>query len=288
MIEVLEVAGSALVQDTGRPGHSHLGVSPSGAADRGALAAGNHALGNPAGAAVLEVIGAFSMRVRRDLLVAVTGAAAPLMLDGVATDARVLAVEAGTVISLGTPRWGLRTYLAVRGGLDVPPVLGSRSTDVLSGLGPAALAAGDLLGTLPGMGAVPTSDAHPQEVHPTPLVMLDASAGPRADWLVDPQELYRRPWRVSALADRVGVRLEGEPLPRAITCELPSEGVVTGSVQVPPGGTPVILGPDHPVTGGYPVVAVLTATACDAVAQLRPGTTVRFRRAQRPETQKTT
>ncbi|GAB2618228.1 biotin-dependent carboxyltransferase family protein [Pseudactinotalea suaedae] len=288
MIEVLEVAGSALVQDTGRPGHSHLGVSPSGAADRGALVAGNRAVGNPPDAAALEVIGAFSVRVHRDLLVAVTGAAAPLMLDGVPTAARVLAVSSGTVIALGTPRWGLRTYLVVRGGLDVPPVLGSRSTDVLSGLGPAPLAVGDRLATLPEEGDVPTSDAHPQEVHPTPLVMLDAAIGPRADWLAEADELYRRPWRVSTLADRVGLRLEGEPLRRAITRELPSEGVVTGSVQVPPGGAPVILGPDHPVTGGYPVVAVLTPSACDAVAQLRPGTTVRFRRAQRPESQKRT
>ncbi|WP_420114520.1 biotin-dependent carboxyltransferase family protein [Pseudactinotalea sp.] len=281
MIEVLEVGGSALVQDLGRPGWSHLGVSPSGAADRGALAAGNRALGNVPGAAGLEVVGAFSMRVRTDLLVAVTGAAAPVLLDGVANDARVLAIAAGTVVSWGMPSWGLRVYLAVHGGLDAPAVLGSRSTDVLSGLGPAPVQAGDRLVVLPGAGPMPTSEPHPRGVHPASLVMLDALPGPRADWLNDPDELYRRPWRVSALADRVGLRLEGEPLGRAITREVPSEGVVTGSVQVPPSGEPVILGPDHPVTGGYPVVAVLTAAACDAVAQLRAGTTVRFRRGSK-------
>ena len=281
MIEVLEVGGSALVQDLGRPGRSHLGVSPSGAADRGALLMANAAIGNVPGAAALEVIGAFSARAQEDLMVGVAGALAPVMVDGVATDARVIALAAGTVISWAPPRWGLRTYLAVRGGLDTPPVLGSRSTDVLSGLGPEPVRAGDVLVGLGETGPVPTSDDRPGGAHPASLVMLDATTGPRADWLADPDDLYHRPWRASALADRVGLRLEGEPLRRAITRELPSEGVVTGSVQVPPSGEPVILGPDHPVTGGYPVVAVLTAAACDAVAQLRPGATVRFRRAGR-------
>lgn len=280
MIEILELTGSALVQDLGRPGLSHLGVSPSGAADRGALAAVNRALGNEPGAAALEVIGACSVRAESDLLVAVGGAASEVMLDGVPTSAGVLALEAGRVLSWPMSRWGSRTYLAVRGGLDVPAVLGSRSTDVLSGLGPEPLAVGDRLVALPGTGPVPTTEPRQPGAHPGSLVMLDATPGPRADWLTDVEDLYRRPWRVSALADRVGLRLEGEPLTRAITRELPSEGVVTGSVQVPPSGEPVILGPDHPVTGGYPVVAVLTAAACDAVAQLRAGTTVRFRRGR--------
>lgn len=278
MIEVLEVS-SAFVQDLGRPGLSHLGISPSGAADRAALVAANRALGNDPGAAALEIVGRFAVRVDTDLLVAVTGSHAPVMVDGVATGARVLAVASGSVVTLGMPRWGWRSYLAVRGGIDAPPVLGSRSTDVLSGLGPAPLQVGDRLAVGLATGAVPTSEPHPEVITPGPLVMLDASPGPRADWLADLDELYRRPWRVSALADRVGLRLEGEPLTRAITDELPSEGVVTGSVQVPPSGEPVILGPDHPVTGGYPVVAVLTAAACDAVAQLRAGITVRFRRS---------
>lgn len=280
MIEVLEVTGSALVQDLGRPGLAHLGVSPSGAADRGAFAAANRALGNRPGAAALEIVGSFAMRAEADRLVAITGAPVSVRLDGVATAARVVAVPSGSVISLGPPRWGWRTYLAIRGGIDVPEVLGSRSTDVLSGLGPAPLREGDRLAVAAAAGPVPTSEPDHRRVGIGALVMLDAAAGPRAHWLADPDELYRRPWRVSALADRVGLRLEGEGLARAVTTELPSEGVVTGSVQVPPSGEPVILGPDHPVTGGYPVVAVLTAAACDAVAQLRAGTTVRFRRTR--------
>lgn len=279
MIELLEIGGSVLVQDLGRPGLSHLGVSPSGAADRSALRAGNAALGNPPSAAGLEIIGAVSLRVHDDLLLAVTGAPVTLTVDGVVDRGRVVPAPAGSTVALDSPRWGLRSYLTVRGGLDVPLVLGSRSTDTLSGLGPAPLRAGDRIPVLPATGDITTSDPGPVPPPPGALVMLDAGPGPRADWLAGSDALYARPWRVSVLADRVGTRLEGEPLGRAVTAELPSEGVVTGSVQVPPSGEPVILGPDHPTTGGYPVVAVLTAAACDVLAQLRAGTTVRFRRA---------
>lgn len=282
MIEVVEVGGSVLVEDLGRPGRSHLGVSPSGAADRGALTAANRALGNPAGAAALEITGGATFRVHADLILAVTGAVAEVSVDGVPIDEAllpVLAVPARGVVTLAAPRWGLRSYLAVAGGLGLPEVLGSRSTDVLSGLGPAPLRAGDRIAVLPMSGGLPTRDPERRRPPSGTLVMLDATPGPRRDWLVDPAALYERPWRVTALADRVGTRLEGEPLVRAVTDELPSEGVVAGSVQVPPNGQPVILGPDHPVTGGYPVVAVLTAAACDVLAQLRPGTTVRFRHA---------
>lgn len=277
MIEIVSMAGSVLVQDLGRPGHAHLGISPSGAADRAALIAGNIALGNPPGAAGLEIVGAASFRVERDLLLAVTGAEAPIRLDGVAASVRVVAVAAGCLVEVGAPRWGRRTYLTARGGLAVATVLGSASTDVLSGLGPAPLEAGDRVAVRTAVGPVRTSDPG-ERAQPGTLVMLDAAPGPRADWVADPDALYRRPWRISALADRVGVRLEGDPLTRAVTDELASEGVVTGSVQLPPSGEPVILGPDHPVTGGYPVIAVLTDAACDALAQLRTGTTVRFRR----------
>lgn len=279
MIEVVEIGGSVLIEDLGRPGLSHLGVSPSGAADRGALSAANRALGNPPGAAALEIIGAATFRARSDLLLAVAGAVGEVMVDGVPTTASVLAAPAGAVVSMAAPAHGLRRYLAVAGGLDVAEELGSRSTDVLSGLGPEPVEVGDVVPTGRGAGALPTSE--PERAGPPSgaLVMLEATPGPRADWLTDVGELYRRPWRISRLADRVGTRLEGEPLVRAITDELPSEGVVTGSVQVPPSGEPVILGPDHPVTGGYPVVAVLTAAASGVLAQLRAGTTVRFRRA---------
>lgn len=279
-IEVLRVTGTVLVQDGGRPGFSHLGVTPSGAADRGSRLAAVRLVGGGADDAVLEIEGAFSWRADADVVVSVAGAPGSVDLDGEpVASGEVFAVAAGRVVQVGAAQWGRRRYLAVRGGIDVPAVLGSRSTDVLSGLGPEPVRAGDRLpvGAAPAVVDALTGTAPPAGVGP--LTMLDASPGPRADRVSDADALWARAWRVSHLGDRVGVRLEGEPLARARTDELPSEGVVTGSVQVPPNGQPVILGPDHPVTGGYPVVAVLTSRACDAAAQLRPGGTVRFRRA---------
>ena len=178
--------------------------------------------------------------------------------------------------SIDAPSAGLRSYLAVRGGLAVAPVLGSRSTDTLGGLGPAPLRAGETV-------AVGDEVAGPPRPHdaltliPAGLWHLDVTPGPRADWF-DLAELTARTWEVTADLDRVGVRLTGAPLTRRRDGELPSEGLVRGAVQVPPAGTPVVFGADHPTTGGYPVVAVLTDTAADRLAQARPGTRLRLRR----------
>ncbi|MFV0252228.1 MAG: biotin-dependent carboxyltransferase family protein [Beutenbergiaceae bacterium] len=280
MIEITELVGTALVQDLGRPGMGHLGISPSGAADRTALVDGNTALGNAAGAAGVELVGSLSLRSDADLLVAVTGAPARVSVGRAAVDPVLVPVPAGALLRIEPPSWGWRCYLTVAGGLHVPPVLGSAATDTLSGLGPAPIQAGDRIAVGTDHGSVPTRDPHRlRHVPDGALVMLDAGPGPRSDWVRDLPALFDRPWQVSELADRVGTRLIGQPLTRAITRELPSEAVVTGSVQLPPNGQPVILGPDHPVTGGYPVIAVLTESAAGALAQARPGITVRFRRA---------
>jgi biotin-dependent carboxylase-like uncharacterized protein len=183
----------------------------------------------------------------------------------------------GQTLRLGTPPTGLRTYLAVRGGVEVVAVLGSRSTDVLSGIGPRPLAAGDLLPVGPEPVELPLVDLAPVAVPTADVVTLRAVPGPRADWVVDPAALARTAWTASARSDRVGTRLDGVPLRRARTDELPSEGMVRGAIQVPPGGEPVLFGPDHPVTGGYPVVAVVIDADLDRAAQVRPGQQVRFR-----------
>ena len=183
------------------------------------------------------------------------------------------------MLRLGRPRSGLRTYLSVRGGIDVSPVLGSRSTDTLSGLGPRALRRGDLLPLGSAPQAFPGLDQAPLDPPPGGLLVLPALSGPRADWLSDPADLVAGRWTVSPRSDRVGVRLEGEPLawhPAKRCAELASEGVVRGAVQVPPGGQPLLFLADHPTTGGYPVVAVLTSTAVDRAAQAVPGQPVRL------------
>lgn len=290
-LEVLNPGPLMLVQDAGRPGHAAIGVSRSGAADRSAYGLGARLVGHevPArggGRAALEVLmGGCELRARGDLAVALTGAPARVSVDGkpVAFNA-VVQLASGQVLRVGVPARGLRTYVSVRGGIDVPPVLGSRSTDTLARLGPDPVRAGTVLpvGDTRGL-AVPVVDAAPVAAEPQDdVVVLEVLPGPRTDWLDDPGALWSTAWTVTQDSDRVGVRLDGGELtrhPDGVWLELPSEGAVRGSVQVPPNGKPVLLGADHPVTGGYPSVAVLTAESADRAAQARPGQPVRLRRA---------
>lgn len=255
----VERAGPLLtVQDLGRPGYAHLGVPHAGAADRDALVRANRLVSNPDDAAGLEVtlLGCW-LHSDSDVLVALAGP------DG----DRVLGVGEGETLRVPTPRRGARGYVAVAGGLLVAPVLGSRSHDTLSGLGPPPLRDGARLavGSLRGEGRVP--DPAP------PLAdVLALLPGPRHDW-VDLGSLPAT-YVVSPDSNRVGVRLIGPPLPHLGRGELPSEGLVRGAVQVPPDGQPVIMLADHPTTGGYPVIGVVPEALMSTVAQLRPGTTI--------------
>lgn len=281
MITVRNPGALTLVEDLGRPGLAAQGVPRSGAADRRALIAGNRLLDNPDGAPALEMtMGGLEVRAEDDLLVALTGAEAPAWIDGEEVGhGEVLALRRGATLRVGVPRWGLRTYLAVRGGIAVPAVLGSRSFDVLSGIGPEPLREGHCLAVGRVTTDLATVDAVGQAPRSGPVLMLDALPGPRLDWFAPAARaaLFAAPFTVTEHGDRVGVRLRGARLERVRTGELPSEGVVAGAIQVPPDGQPLIFGPDHPVTGGYPVIAVLTENARDASAQLRPGQQVRFR-----------
>jgi biotin-dependent carboxylase-like uncharacterized protein len=275
---VVEATGPlALVQDLGRAGLSHLGVSPSGAADRAAHRLANRLVGNPEGDATIEVtLGGLSVRATATHWVAVTGAPATVLVNDRPTASHgLIALPTGDRLTVLPPAYGVRSYLAVRGGITVDPVLGSRATDLLSGIGPAPLQPGDALPVgrpgppLPGVDLAP-----PRQ----PSKTLAMTSGPRRDWFTDQAwaDLVRQPWTVSPDGNRVGVRLEGGPLVRRVTDELPSEGLIRGAVQVPASGQPLIFLADHPVTGGYPVIAVLTDHAADHAAQLRPGDRVRF------------
>jgi biotin-dependent carboxylase-like uncharacterized protein len=280
-LKVLATGPLTLVQDLGRVGFAAIGVGPSGVVDRGAFRLGARLLAQPYTAAALEVtFGGLSVRAQGSLQLALTGAPAPATVDGrVVGYAGPFALADGQVLRLGTPTVGVRTYLSVRGGVDVPPVLGSRATDTLSGLGPPPVQTGDLVQ----VGPPPTSFPHIDQA-PTPALsgetlVLRATLGPRHDWLADAAALSATTWTTSSQSDRVGIRLEGEPLRRhtsRMSQELPSEGVVRGAIQVPPGGQPVIFLADHPVTGGYPVVAVLVDEAIDQAAQAVPGQQIRI------------
>lgn len=271
MITVVEPGPLTCLQDRGRPGLAALGVPRSGAFDRAAAALANRLVGNGADAAVLEVLlGGLVLRVDVAVTVALAGAHCPGVNWGAA-----VSLPAGTLLRLGPATSGLRAYLAVRGGWDAPAELGSRSTDTLSGLGPPPLRAGDVL-FVGGAVAGPVSGAH-AAAHAT-RHRLRITPGPRSDWFADDvlARLAATDWRVRSDSDRIGLRLDGPPLPRVRTGELPSEPTRPGALQVPPDGRPILFGPDAPVTGGYPVVAVVRDADLDAAAQVRPGDVVRF------------
>jgi biotin-dependent carboxylase-like uncharacterized protein len=279
-LEILGTGLLAVVQDLGRAGLAHLGVGRSGAADRRSHRLANRLVANPDDRATIEVtFGGFSARVRGgDVDIAVTGADTNPTVNGTMFGTNSIHhVRDGQVISLSTPRVGLRSYLAVRGGFSVEPVLGSRSYDVMSAIGPSPLKAGDELPVGEHTNDYPELDQAPVAAISAHLVELLVVPGPRDDWFVDPDALVHTIWMASNRSDRVGMRLEGRPLRyRYPDRQLPSEGATRGAIQVPPNGLPVILGPDHPVTGGYPVVGVVIDEDIDKVAQVRPGQYVRL------------
>jgi biotin-dependent carboxylase-like uncharacterized protein len=286
-LEVIRPGPLATVQDLGRPGWAALGVGRSGAADRSALRLANRLVGNPEDAAAVEVtFGGLAVRAATDLVLAVAGAAVRLQVAGRSRSSHVpVLVPAGAEAVLGTPASGLRSYVAVRGGLMVEPVLGSRSCDILAGLGPPPLREGDRLPVGPPPSApVPVVDVAAATAPSGDDVEVRAVLGPRADWFsaAAVAALTTTRWVASADSDRVGVRLEGAPLERTRTDELPSEGMVAGALQVPPSGQPVLLLADAPTTGGYPVVAVMLTADVDRAAQLRPGQGLRIRLVQSP------
>ncbi len=276
---VVRAGPLSTVQDGGRVGLAHLGVPRAGPLDRPAARLANRLVGNAEDAAVLETtLGGVAVRAGTALTMAVTGAPSPVTVDGRPLPFGVaVAVGAGEVLDVGPAVSGVRSYLAVGGGLAPPPVLGSRSRDTLSGLGPAPLADGDVLAVGPATGPTPAVSYTVPPVTTSPVV-LRVSAGPRADRFGDGglAVLLGSTYEVSAVGNRVGTRLAGPPVPRSSDAELESEGMVLGAVQVPPDGQPVVLLADHPTTGGYPVIAVVHPDGLAALAQARPGSAVRF------------
>ncbi|HMN21770.1 MAG TPA: 5-oxoprolinase/urea amidolyase family protein [Ottowia sp.] len=291
-IEFERVGLQTLVQDAGRHGMAGLGISPSGALDQPAMRQANRLVGNPVHTPVLEnLLGGLRLRCHGRATLAVTGAAVPLTLHGadgrqwaLASHAAV-ALDDGDVLVVGTPTAGVRCYVAVRGGWQVAPVLGSCATDTLAHVGPPALQAGQriAIGSVPphALRATQPAEAAPADLpRPGDEVTLDVVAGPRTDWFTPDAlaRLERQTWQVTPQSNRIGLRLHGaQPLTRARHDELPSEGTVTGAIQVPAGGQPVLFLADHPLTGGYPVIAAVASHHLPLAAQLPVGCRLRFR-----------
>jgi biotin-dependent carboxylase-like uncharacterized protein len=264
------------IQDLGRPGLAHLGVPRSGALDAPAIALANRLVGNPIDAAGLEVtMSGCSFRVTTPTSIAVTGAPAPVTVEGRNHGyGEPVALRAGALVTIGPPITGVRTYVAVAGGIDVAPVLGSRSTDTLSGLGPPRVRDGDVLPIGDALAEPVTVDFVPPPT--TGPVRLRIRYGPRDDWFTRAaRELLETPYTMSVDSNRVGARLAGPALERMDAGrQLPSEGIVAGAVQVTADGRPLVFLADHPTTGGYPVIAVVDAADLPRLAQARPGDTV--------------
>jgi biotin-dependent carboxylase-like uncharacterized protein len=274
MITILESGPLATIQDAGRVGQAALGIPSSGACDPTSYALSNRLVGNHPGAAALEItFGGHVLHADADLTIAITGAPC----TGVPLNAPTV-LRAGEVLRFGPPRSGLRTYIAVRGGIDVPAVLGSRSTDLLSGLGPAPLQAGTTLPVGRACGPMPGVDLAAVADPAAGTVSVRITPGPRRDWFTDAgwSSFLGQIYEVSSNSNRVGVRLDGTPLERARDGELSSEGMALGAIQIPPSGLPVVFLADHPVTGGYPVIAYVSTASLAACAQLRPGQGVHF------------
>jgi biotin-dependent carboxylase-like uncharacterized protein len=300
-LRILAPGLQSLVQDLGRPGHTGLGVSTAGALDRSSVRRANRLVGNQPSAAVVEsVAGGLRVQAVGDQVLAITGAPSALTVvapsdpEDVAGEsdggrprqvrevpmATPFALLDGETLAIGPPDRGFRTYLAVRGGVEADAVLGSRSTDTMSGIGPEPLAAGQLLG----VGAATSSNVvgNPElqpEYPDAGVTVLDIVPGPRDDWFdaAALESLCSQDWAVTPRSNRVGMRLAGDPLRRSRDGELPSEGTMAGALQIPPDGQPVLFLADHPITGGYPVIGVVVDQQLDRAAQVPVGGSIRFR-----------
>jgi biotin-dependent carboxylase-like uncharacterized protein len=288
VIEVVSAGLQTTVQDLGRFGHRHLGVGTAGALDAYSLRVANRLLGNADGAAALEItLQGPRLRMRAATRIALTGADIDAHADGVAIPGwRPVDLPAGCELVLGACRRGARAYLAVRGGIDVEPILGSASTDLragFGGIGGRALVAGDGVEvTSIGAEAPPAKavlvakwwiDPSPDLdlAHAQPIRVL-----PGHDALAPADALIAQAWRVTAQSNRQGLRLQGAALALADTRERLSEPVAPGTVQLPPDGQPIVLLGEAQTIGGYPRVGHVIAADLPRLAQRRPGDVVRF------------
>ncbi|MBM4167836.1 MAG: biotin-dependent carboxyltransferase family protein [Ignavibacteria bacterium] len=274
------------IQDLGRFGHAHLGVSQAGAADTIALRMGNLLLGNPENTPALEMTlvgGAFTFS--SDCPIAITGANFSPIIDGHSVPLwTTVEIKAGQTVAFGAAKAGVRAYLCIRGELNVPRHLGSASTHVLSGIGGLsgrALQKGDELSYAP-------LDPIPYHLYRVVSASVLRELGPRTNLRVTPASewesftdealglFYSSSYEISEESNRVGLRLRGPTLKRTVQTDILTEGVSTGTIQVPPNGQPIILSIEHPTTGGYPRIASVISADLSSIGQLRPRDEITF------------
>ena len=285
MIAVLEPGRFTSLQDGGRTGFAHLGVPRAGAADTLSLRQANLLVGNPEFAPALEMtLSGPVLRFEVDAVIALTGGRLDATLDDKPLAMyQSLAVRAGQILRCGVLYTGMRAYLAAAGGFSASPVLGSAASDTLAGLGPAVLRGGELLGIRAQRLQQGWYWRAPPDFGASPA--LRVLAGPHADWFAAGAlaEFLGSEYAVRGDSDRSGLRLAGTRVERSLRQELRSQGMVSGAVQVPGDGHPIVLLCNHGTTGGYPVIAVVIAADLPRLGQLRPGAKLRFEMVSREQ-----
>ncbi len=296
----------ATVQDEGRPGVGSLGIAIGGAADLTSHRAVNRVLGNPSDAATIELTltgGTFAFPC--DVWFALGGAPADAWLERADTARAEVAwwtvtlARAGEVLRIGHTRAGVRTYLGVAGGVRTPVMMGSRSTHVSAEFPIPALRAGtslplDAKAVCTAHAGACLSESQRSSIEQAVFrSTLRVTVGPHAETLGQDgvEQLFRTEFRISSECNRAGVRLHStlhgaEGQSHAAHGRMLTQPMAPGFVQVPARGRPIILGREHPTTGGYPVVASVIAADMDGVGQLRPGRTVRFEKVTMEEAQR--
>jgi antagonist of KipI len=301
-ITVLEPGLLTTIQDLGRSGYQQFGVVVGGAMDPFALRIANALVANQEDAAGLEItLRGPALRFEQDLLIAICGADLTPQIDGYPVKTwRPLAVRRGSVLRFGEPQRGCRAYLAIAGGIDVPPVMGSRSTYLraqIGGLEGRALRAGDVLTLFPSSeSAARRVQRWLDAVTPAPLfcpswsvadnqpvandsaIVVRVLRGAQFNWFdaASQQSFFAAEFEITPQSDRMGYRLAGPQLRLVSDREMISEAVTVGTVQVPPAGQPIVLMADRQTTGGYPKIADAATVDFSALAQARPGDKIRF------------
>lgn len=282
-LKVLHAGMQTTIQDLGRPGFGNAGVPHSGAADAISARLANRLAGNTDNAAVIEItITGARFEVLANLAAAAAGASMPLTVnDNPLPLLETFFLRAGDLLAFGPAPRGARAYLAVAGGIDVPEILGSRSTQILPGFGGLdgrALAAGDTVSVFGSPSPAPLRWRGAAEDLLPPRTIIRTLPGPQAESFSAEtrSRLYGSTFRISSRSNRAGLRLEGETIAAAEPPEIPPEGTRVGAIQIPSGGEPIILMPEGPVTGGYPKIATVICADLGFLGQLKPGDAIRL------------
>ncbi len=292
-LQVLDAGVAATLQDGGREGYQRFGVPVSGALDKVSLALANTLAGNAPHEAAVEVLAAgLSMLVRAEsVTLAMAGTAGSFVLETAQAVVRIppfrsITARRGDIVRFPPPKGGAVFYVAVAGGFDVPSAFGSRSTyrrAALGGFNGRALQAGDELPLR--FPAAPTREAFALDVTLSAPDTLRVMRGPNAEYFKPRafETLLNAAYTIAPASDRMGLRLQGAVLERAIQGELPSQGTTAGALQAPPDGQPILLLADRQTTGGYPRIATVISADLAAAGRLSPGTRIRFKEVSRNE-----